>query len=139
MLDIPSTTDVKNAGAGSASAREKAAVEAATLIGYRDDLNAPLAAFESGAAGHSFHAWVGRSRQRYIFSVCPPEGFDRDLLRTAVVIACTVGSTGRRIVYLGEGGDVPDALAERPSIELHYHLLATTPRARRLVIADLLG
>ena len=92
----------------------------------------PLACLTEVGLDGRFGAWRGASGRRYVVTVyqpdAAPEGPD------GVVLAVRRDPDGtRRIVGAAVGGAVPDA------DEVHVHLLAREPAARRAVLADLVG
>lgn len=107
---------------------------------------APLAALVGGALVDKFHAWRGRSGQRYMFSVFPIDA-DMPDFDDAVVIATAVGSgAARQSLLIADTGSLPElvlrgaAMArarQRGASELHVHLLARTQAERRAVLRDL--
>ena len=116
------------------------------LPGARQVTNAPLAALAGGALARRFHAWRGVSGRRYIFTVYPIGAAQLPELTDAVVIAAGPGCAGEQSIrMIGDSGDVPllpesegVRRAQRAgAIELHFHVLAATPQARRDVIRDL--
>lgn len=101
--------------------------------------NAPLGALEGSELEGVFHAWIGRSKRRYIFTIAFPYEIDHEALRNAVVVCACRDRNGRhRALFVGEPRDIPHDLRSGATIEVHYHLLATTPQARRAMIEDLL-
>lgn len=114
--------------------------------GERD---APLSGLSGSTLAERFRTWRGRSGRRYVFSVFRLEdGLDRVPVGAgAVAVAVVRRADGtRRLLWVDETGDDPHAflrtarvraLAERADGELHLHLLAATPAARRVVLDDL--
>lgn len=103
--------------------------------------NAPLGALEGSELEGAFHAWIGRSRRRYIFTIAFPYELDHEALRNAVVVCASRNRNGRRrALFIGEPHEIPHGLRHAgAAVEVHYHLLATTRQARRAVIEDLAG
>jgi hypothetical protein len=114
--------------------------------------NAPLDCLAGGALAARFHAWKGRSGERYICSVFPvhpddendgPPEFDE-----AIVIGVARDASGRRrMLGVFESGGGKDhaivaafglfASLTALALEWHIHLLAQDPSDRQKVIADL--
>lgn len=141
-LDLSAVTD-------RLPSREQTAIEPPPTGKLRG--NAPLESLAGGSLAARFHAWHGRSGQRYICSVFPvrAEASDAGLpdYADAVVIAVATDGDGvRHIVSLCqcELGANPyarecfliEALAAG-AMEWHIYLLATDMMQRHVVLNDL--
>lgn len=113
--------------------------------------DAPLTGLSSSALSDHFRRWRGRSGRFYVFSVFRLDaGLDRlPVDAEAVVIAVLREPDGtRHRLWTDETGRDPrrffrsdrvQSLVARRDVELHFHLLADTPAARRAVVDDLDG
>jgi hypothetical protein len=107
--------------------------------------SAALAALAGTPISSRFCSWIGLSGRRYIFSVYPAS--DCPAFRDAVLLAVVRDMTGqRRAILARETGAFPepvvaeaqhDLKAFGPTLELHLHLLATSPADRAAAVADL--
>jgi hypothetical protein len=116
-------------------------------MSHRQDKNrgSSLAALDGMRISSRFCSWVGLSGQRYVFSVYSP--FECPAFRDAVLLAAVRDMTGqRRIVSVRETGAFPEPVVAEiqrelrafgPGLELHLHLLATSPAERAAIVADL--
>ena len=104
-----------------------------------------LAALDGMPISSRFCSWIGLSGQRYVFSVyssaeCPA-------FRDAILLAAVRDMMGqRRIVSVRETSAFPEPVVAEiqrelralgPGLELHLHLLATSPAERAAIVADL--
>lgn len=93
------------------------------------------------AIGRDFHYWVGASGARYLHTVFAVA--DCPVLDEAVYIAVRRSADGRRqALAVGRfgpfGGGCEIAAARRMGAgEIHVHLMAATPAARRTAMRDL--
>jgi hypothetical protein len=104
-----------------------------------------LSALDGMPISSRFCSWVGLSGRRYVFSVYSP--FECPAFRDAVLLAAVRDMTGqRRIVSVRETGAFPEPVVDEiqrelrafgPGLELHLHLLATSPAERAAIVADL--
>jgi hypothetical protein len=104
-----------------------------------------LAALAGTPLAKRFCSWTGLSGRRYVFSVYPAS--DCPAFCDAVMLAAVRDDAGRlRVVSVRETGAFPEpvvARAERElrafgaSLELHLHLLASSPAERAAAVADL--
>jgi hypothetical protein len=104
-----------------------------------------LAALAGTPLAERFCAWTGLSGRRYVFSVYPAS--DCPAFCDAVMLAAVRDDAGRaRALSVCGTGAFPEpvvARAEREfraygaSLELHLHLLASSPAERAAAIADL--
>ena len=104
-----------------------------------------LAALEGMPISSRFCSWVGLSGRRYVFSVYPAS--ECPAFRDAVLLAAIRDMTGqRRVVSVRETGPFPEPVVEKaqhelrafgPGLELHLHLLATSPLERAATVGDL--
>jgi hypothetical protein len=113
----------------------------------RQDKNrgSSLAALDGMPISSRFCSWVGLSGRRYVFSVYPAS--DCPAFRDAVLLAAVRDMTGqRRIISVRETGVFPEPVVAEiqrelrafgPGLELHLHLLATSPAERAAIVADL--
>jgi hypothetical protein len=113
----------------------------------RQDKNrgSSLAALDGMPISSRFCSWVGLSGRRYVFSVYSL--FECPAFRDAVLLAAVRDMTGqRRIVSVRETGAFPERVVAEiqrelrafgPGLELHLHLLATSPAERAAIVADL--
>ena len=110
-----------------------------------DRRGSSLAALEGMPISSRFCSWVGLSGQRYVFSVYPAS--ECPAFRDAVLLAVVRDMTGqRRVVSVRETGPFPEPVVEKaqrellafgPGLEVHLHLLATSPAERAATVADL--
>lgn len=113
----------------------------------------PLKACDGEPWGTHFHAWLGRSKKRYIFSVFPlkaqhPLGGLPEFSQ-AIALAVAYDQSGRRVCrslfpfswaggfYAGSRQPVEAAL-NGGAREWHVHLLARSVSERRAILDDLL-
>lgn len=111
----------------------------------RDKGGASLAALAGLPISSRFCSWKGLSGRRYVFSVYPAP--DCPAFRDAILLAAVRDTAGRRrVVSVRDTGSFPEpavAKARRelrafgPTLELHLHLLATSPAERAATLADL--
>ena len=104
-----------------------------------------LAALDGMRISSRFCSWVGLSGQRYVFSVYSP--FECPAFCDAVLLAAVRDMTGqRRIVSVRDTGAFPEPVVAKiqrelrafgPGLELHLHLLATSPAERAAIVTDL--
>jgi hypothetical protein len=104
-----------------------------------------LAALAGMSISSRFCSWIGLSGRRYIFSVY--QAADCPAFRDAVLLAAIRDMTGqRRVVSVWETGAFPEPVVAKaqhelrafgPGVELHLHLLTTSPAERRATVADL--
>lgn len=114
--------------------------------------NAPLECLAGGALAARFHAWKGRSGERYICSVFPVQPHDErgglPEFDEAVVIGVSRDASGRRrmLGVFESGGGKDPMIADVSGLftslkafacEWHIHLLAQNPGDRQRVIEDL--
>ena len=114
----------------------------------RGAVGAPLACLAGGALTRRFHAWRGASGTRYVFSVFPLS-VDIPEFEDAVMLAVAMAAGGRRrIVHVDETGPLPQVAVNGAAMtrahrsgacEVHFHLLARTASARRVIVGDLAG
>jgi hypothetical protein len=101
----------------------------------------PATVTRDRAIGRDFHYWVGASGARYLHTVFAVA--DCPVLDEAVYIAVRRGRDGRRqalaVGLFGPfGGGCEIAAAGRLGAdEIHVHLMAATPAARRIAVRDL--
>lgn len=90
-----------------------------------------------------FHFWRGASGRRYLFTEVAPENLRH--FENVVVLLAEVTRSGRPIAAsasviearLFEGAALFRELAASSRLRPFVHFLATTPRARRGIVADL--
>lgn len=112
-----------------------------------DPDSAPLASLAGGALARRFQSWRGASGRRYVFTVHSGADSTWPDYENAVLVLAARSETGAmRMLFVGLSGEASrEALAfaarnaPASNIELHVHLLAETPCARRAVLADLAG
>jgi hypothetical protein len=131
-------------GVGGAS-ESRAAAWIAPVSDRQRARSAALAALAGTPISSRFCSWIGLSGRRYIFSVYPAS--DCPAFRDAVLLAVVRDMTGqRRAILARETGAFPepvvaeaqhDLKAFGPALELHLHLLATSPADRAAAVADL--
>jgi hypothetical protein len=103
--------------------------------------NMPARVTLDRAIGREFHYWIGASGTRYLHTVFAPA--DCPALDEAVYVAVRRARDGRRralsVGLFGPfGGGCEIAAAARLGAgEIHVHLMADTPAARRAVLRDL--
>jgi hypothetical protein len=112
---------------------------------FQEEDSAPLSALAGDPLGARFRCWRGASGRRYVFSIygrrsCP--AYDH----AVIMIAAVQRDGDRRVLFIADTGCFPDVVLARAAarwmradaeIEFHIHLLATSPAARRALIADL--
>ena len=87
------------------------------------------------ALAQRFHVWRGTSGRRYVVSAYAPSTMPD--YRDVIALAVGRGRNGR-LAILGAAVTGEDPLALFPGAEeIHLHLLAQDPAARRAVLADL--
>ncbi len=104
-----------------------------------------LAALAGTGFSSRFFSWTGLSGRRYVFSVYPaptcPAYCDAVMLA-----AVRDGSGRRRVVSVRDTGAFPEPVVARAvhelrefgsGLELHLHLLASSPEEREATVADL--
>jgi hypothetical protein len=105
----------------------------------------PLAGLAGTRLSSRFFSWAGLSGRRYVFSVYPaatcPAYCD------AVLLAAVRDDAGRRrVVFVRETGAFPEPVVARAvrelrafcsGLELHLHLLPSSPEEREATVADL--
>ena len=104
-----------------------------------------LAALDGMPISSRFCSWVGLSGRRYVFSVYPAS--ECPAFRDAILLTAVRDMTGqRRVVSVRETGAFPEPVVEKaqhelrafgPGLELHLHLLATSPLERAATVGDL--
>ena len=105
--------------------------------------NMPARVTLDRAIGREFHYWVGASGTRYLHTVFAPA--DCPALDEAVYVAVRRACDGRRralaVGLFGPfgGGCEISAATRLGADEIHVHLMADTPAARRIVLRDLAG
>ncbi len=87
------------------------------------------------ALAQRFHVWRGTSGRRYVVSAYAPSTVPD--YRDVIALAVGRGRNGR-LAILGAAVTGEDPVALFPGAEeIHLHLLAQDPTARRVVLADL--
>jgi hypothetical protein len=104
-----------------------------------------LAALAGTRFSSRFFAWAGVSGRRYVFSVYPAPAFPAYC--DAVMLAAVRDVSGRRhVVSVRDTGAFPEAVVARAvrelraygsGLELHLHLLPSSPEEREATVADL--